>query len=47
VLSLAERRVEALFRHDTRGRLVEINQWEGGLARRLGLKPFGVDFHAT
>ncbi len=36
-MSLAERRVEALFRHDARGRLVEINQWDGGVAPRFWL----------
>lgn len=36
-MSLAERRVEALFRHDARGRLIEINQWDGGVAPRFFL----------
>lgn len=36
-MSLAERRVQALFRHDARGRLVEVNQWEGGVAPRFFL----------
>ncbi len=41
MLSLAERRVEALFRHDARGRLVEINQWDGGVAPRFFLMRTG------
>jgi GNAT superfamily N-acetyltransferase len=36
-LSLAESRVQALFRHDARGRLIEINQWDGGVAPRFFL----------
>jgi hypothetical protein len=41
-LNLAERRVEALFRHDMRGRLVEISQWEGGVAPRFFLMRTGA-----
>ena len=40
-MSLAERRVGALFRHDARGRLVEINQWDGGVAPRFWLMRTG------
>lgn len=29
--------VEALFRHDARGRLLDVNQWDGGLAPRFFL----------
>jgi hypothetical protein len=32
---LVEQRLEALFRHDARSRLVEINQWDGGAAPRF------------
>lgn len=40
-MSLAERRVEALFRHDARGRLLGINQWDGGVAPRFFLMRTG------
>lgn len=36
-LDLVLRRVEALFRYDRRGRLVSINQWNGGAAPRFYL----------
>jgi GNAT superfamily N-acetyltransferase len=43
-LSIAESRVAALFRHDARRRLVEVNQWDGGVAPRFFLMrtPEGV-----
>jgi hypothetical protein len=40
-LSIAESRVEALFRHDGRGRLIEVNQWDGGVAPRFFLMRTG------
>lgn len=36
-MSIAESRAEALFRHDARGRLIEVNQWNGGVAPRFFL----------
>jgi hypothetical protein len=32
-LDLVLKRVEALYRYDHRGRLLSINQWNGGAAR--------------
>jgi len=40
-LSLAESRVGALFRHNARGRLVEVNQRDGGIAPRFFLMRTG------
>lgn len=40
-MSLAESRVGALFRHDALGRLVEVNQWDGGVAPRFFLMRTG------
>jgi hypothetical protein len=37
LLDLALKRVEALYRHDDRGRLTSINQWDGGAAPRFFL----------
>jgi hypothetical protein len=37
MLTLAEKRVDALFRCDARGRMVEINQWDGGSPPRFFL----------